>query len=264
MNEVPDTHYLRTPSGHYAYQVTGEGDRAILFLSGTVTHVELRWEIPHLVRMYRRLMTFGRVLTFDPLGIGASDPLPDPPPTLDELAEHAMAVMDAAGIDRFSIAASLHGVPPALCMAARHPDRVEKLVFFGGYDRLFAGPDYPEGIDPAVLDMFFDAALPIWGTGVASASIFGVDPDESELPTYARLERAAAAPGSIERVLRWITGSDAREATPTVRGLRSSSASRRRGSCPRRRPARWSSGCTTSTTSSSVTTPSPRARDSTR
>ncbi len=217
MNEVPDTHYLRTPSGHYAYQVTGEGDRAILFLSGTVTHVELRWEIPHLVRMYRRLMTFGRVLTFDPLGIGASDPLPDPPPTLDELAEHTMAVMDAAGIDRFSIAASLHGVPPALCMAARHPDRVEKLVFFGGYDRLFAGPDYPEGIDPAVLDMFFDAALPIWGTGVASASIFGVDPDESELPTYARLERAAAAPGSIERVLRWITGSDAREATPTVR-----------------------------------------------
>ena len=130
MNEVPDTHYLRTPSGHYAYQVTGEGDRAILFLSGTVTHVELRWEIPHLVRMYRRLMTFGRVLTFDPLGIGASDPLPDPPPTLDELAEHAMAVMDAAGIDRFSIAASLHGVPPALCMAGRHPDRVEKLVFF--------------------------------------------------------------------------------------------------------------------------------------
>ena len=64
--------------------------------------------------------------------------------------------------------------------------------------------------------MFFDTSLPIWGTGVASASIFGVDPDESELPTYARLERAAAAPGSIERVLRWITGSDAREAMPTV------------------------------------------------
>jgi len=215
MNEV-ETKYLRTPRGHYAYQVTGTGDRAILFLSGTVSHVELRWEIPHLVRMYRRLMTLGRVLAFDPLGLGASDPLPDPPPTLDELAEDATAVMDAAGIERFVIAASLHGVAPALAIAATHPDRVEKMIFFGGYARLFAASDYPDGIDPAALDLFFETFLPIWGTGTASASIYGVEPEEHELPTYARLERAAAAPGSVERVLRWITGSDARELVPRV------------------------------------------------
>jgi class 3 adenylate cyclase len=216
MNDVPDTHYLRTPNGHYAYQVTGEGDRAILFLSGTVTHIELRWEIPHLVRMYRRLMTFGRVLTFDPLGIGASDPLPDPPPTLEELSENAVAVMDAAGIDTFSVAASLHGVAPALAIAALNPERVDKLVCLGGYARLLVAPDFPEGIDPAALDIFFDTYLPVWGTGVASASIYGIEPDEKELPKYARLERASAAPGSIERVLRWITGSDARDIVPKV------------------------------------------------
>jgi class 3 adenylate cyclase len=216
MNEVVATHYLRTPRGHYAYQVTGEGDRAILFLSGTVTHVELRWEIPHLVRMYRRLMTLGRVLTWDPLGIGASDPLPDPPPTLEELSDDGIALMDAVGIDRFVIAASLHGVAPALSMAAHNPERVEKLIFFGGYARLFAAPDFPQGIDPAALDLFFDTYLPVWGTGIASASIYGIDAGEKELPTYARLERASAAPGSIERVLRWITGSDARDLVPRV------------------------------------------------
>jgi class 3 adenylate cyclase len=216
MNDV-ETRYVRTPRGHYAYQVTGEGDRAILFLSGTVTHVELRWEIPHLVRMYRRLMAFGRVLTFDPLGIGASDPLPDPPPTLDELASDAMAVMDVAGIDRFVIVASTHGVAPAIAMAARYPDRVEQLVLLGGYARLFAAEDFPDGVDPANLELFFDTYLPIWGTGTASASIYGVEPDVNDLPAYARLERAAAAPGSIERVLRWITSSDIREIVERVR-----------------------------------------------
>jgi class 3 adenylate cyclase len=210
MNHV-ETHYVATPMGHYAYQVSGEGERAILFISGNVSHLEVRWEIPHLVSMYRRLMAFGRVLTFDPLGVGTSDPLPDPPPTLPELAEHTMAIMDAAGVDRFVIVASTHGVAPALAMAALHPERVEKLVLLGGYARLFSAPDYPEGIDPAALELFFETYLPLWGTGTASATIYGVEPDETELPAYARLERAAAAPGAIERILRWITSSDVRE-----------------------------------------------------
>jgi class 3 adenylate cyclase len=197
--------------------VSGEGERAIVFLSGTVTHVEQRWEIPHLVRLYRRLMAFGRVLTFDPLGMGASDPLPDPWPTLDESAEDLTGILDAVGIDRFVIVASLHGVAPALSLAAHRPERVEKLVLLGGYARLFAAPDHPEGVDPAVLELFFEHYLPVWGTGAATAAIYGVEPDEAVLPSYARLERAAAAPGSLERLLRWITSSDVRHLVPLVR-----------------------------------------------
>lgn len=220
MNEV-ETHYVRTPRGHLAYQVTGSGDHAILFISGTVTHVEIRWEIPHLVRMYRRLMTFARVLTYDPLGIGASDPLPDPPPSLDEVAEDAIAVLDAVGIDRFSIVATLHGVAASLVIADRYPDRVEKLVFVGGYARLFAAPDYPIGIDPAVLDGFFDITIGTWGDGTATPAIYGIEPDPTYVSRFARLERAAVAPGALERVLRWITASDARAeaariTTPTL------------------------------------------------
>jgi class 3 adenylate cyclase len=213
---VPETHYLRTPRGHLAYQVTGDGDRWILFLSGTVSHVELRWEIPHLVRMYRRLMALGRVLTIDPLGMGASDPLPDPPPTLLEVADDCVALLEHVGAQRVSIVASLHGVPVALAAAAAHPDCVEKLVFLGGYARLWAGPDYPEGLDPAILEAFFEVYLPIWGTGQASSTIYDIQPEAHEIPLYARLERAAAAPGSVERLLRWVTNCDARADAPRV------------------------------------------------
>jgi class 3 adenylate cyclase len=217
VSDVPETRYVRTPRGHLAYQVTGSGDRTILWISGTVSHVELRWEIPHLVRLNRRLMSLGRVVTIDPLGMGASDPLPDPPPTLEELVDEYLTVLDTVEVDRFSIVASLHGVPAAVTAAALQPDRIEKLVFLGGYVHLLKTDDEPDGVDPAMLDAWFEAYIPLWGTGRASASIYGVEADEHELPPYARLERAAAAPGSVERLLRWITGSDARASAPLVR-----------------------------------------------
>lgn len=216
MSEAPETRYVRTPRGHIAYQVTGEGDRIILYMTGTVSHVELRWEIPHLVRLHRRLMALGRVVTLDPLGLGASDPLPDPTPTLDEACADYVSVLDAVGVERTALVATQHGVAPALAIAASYPDRVEKLVLLGGYARLFAAPDFPEGIDPAALDAFFEVYLPIWGTGAAAAAIHGVDPDEHELASFARLERAAAAPGSIERLLHWIAASDVRDRLPDV------------------------------------------------
>jgi hypothetical protein len=35
MSEVPQTRYASTRRGHLAYQVTGAGDRTILYLPGT-------------------------------------------------------------------------------------------------------------------------------------------------------------------------------------------------------------------------------------
>ena len=213
-----ETRYQRTPHGHVAYQVTGSGDTTILYLTGTVSHVEIRWEIPYLVRLHRRLMAIARVITIDPLGLGASDPLPDPPPTLEEAVAGYVRVVGAAGVDRVVVVATNHGVPVALALAAEHPERVEKVVALGGYARLLAGPDYPEGIDPATLDQFIEEFIvPQWGSGTSAALIHGVDPDENELASFARLERAAAAPGAVERMLRWITVSDVRDKLRRVR-----------------------------------------------
>jgi class 3 adenylate cyclase len=214
---LPETRYASTPFGHLAYQVTGAGAPTIVYMTGTVSHVEIRWEIPYLVRLHRRLMAIGRVVTFDPLGLGASDPLPDPPPTLDEAVAGYLQVLDAVGAERAVLVATNHGVAAALAMAADHPERVEKVVALGGYARLFVAPDYPEGADPASLDLFIETfIIPNWGSGVSAAAIHGVEPDEHELAQFARLERAAAAPGAIERLLRWITTSDVRDKVARV------------------------------------------------
>jgi class 3 adenylate cyclase len=211
MTGAPETRYARTSRGHLAYQLIGEGDPTIVYMTGTVSHVEVRWEIPHLVRLHRRLMALGRVLTFDPLGLGASDPLPDPPPTLDEACADYVQLLDELGVERAVLVATQHGVPAALTMAADFPARIDKVVCLGGYARLFSDADYPEGVDPTVLDFFIDTYFPSWGSGAAASAIHGVEADERELAGFARLERAAAAPGAMERLLRWITASDVRD-----------------------------------------------------
>ena len=51
----------------------------------------------------------------------------------DLLAKDIGIVADKVGYDRFSILSCSGGVHPALRFAARHPDRVEKMVIHGGY-----------------------------------------------------------------------------------------------------------------------------------
>jgi pimeloyl-ACP methyl ester carboxylesterase len=75
-----------------------------------------------------------RLLRFDWRGCGMSDRQADPG-DLDECVADLEAVVDAAGLDRFSLFASSGGTSSAVRYAARHPERVTSLVVFGGYAR---------------------------------------------------------------------------------------------------------------------------------
>ncbi len=75
-----------------------------------------------------------RLLRFDWRGCGMSDRQADPG-DLDACVADLEAVVDAAGLDRFSLLASSGGTSSAVRYAARHPDRVTSLVVFGGYAR---------------------------------------------------------------------------------------------------------------------------------
>ncbi|MCA9491099.1 MAG: alpha/beta fold hydrolase, partial [Myxococcales bacterium] len=81
----------------------------------------------HLALVAPLLAPHGRVLAFDWPGLGASDPHPSPADP-DALATHLLAVLDAEGIDRAVLVGHDMGAPPALCLAARHPERVERVV----------------------------------------------------------------------------------------------------------------------------------------
>ena len=86
--------YAKSGDVHIAYRVFGDGPRDIILVPGTVSHVELYWELPTNEYLLRRLCAFARVIVFDKRGQGLSDRVAQQ--TMDERVDDVRAVMDAA------------------------------------------------------------------------------------------------------------------------------------------------------------------------
>jgi len=70
-----------------------------------------------------------RVVSFDARGHGESDPAPDPAAyRYADMADDAVAVLDAAGIDRAALVGHSMGAATAVRLALEHPERVGALV----------------------------------------------------------------------------------------------------------------------------------------
>src|SRR5258708_22753568 len=90
-----ETRYAKSGDVHIAYRVFGDGPRDIIVVPGTVSHVELYWELPVNEYLLKRLASFARVIVFDKRGQGLSDRVADQ--TLEERVGDVLAVMNAAG-----------------------------------------------------------------------------------------------------------------------------------------------------------------------
>jgi len=87
--------YARSGDVHIAYRIFGDGPRDIVLIPGTISHVELLWELPSNEHLLKRLTAFARVIVFDKRGQGLSDRVGEQ--TLEERVDDVRAVMDAAG-----------------------------------------------------------------------------------------------------------------------------------------------------------------------
>lgn len=100
------TRYAKCGDMDIAYQVLGEGPIDLLLLTGAVIPIDCMDDEPSMARFQRRLSAFGRLLRFDGLGIGLSDRgSPSAPPTLEQRAQAAVAVLDAVGSERAAVLA---------------------------------------------------------------------------------------------------------------------------------------------------------------
>ena len=136
----------------------------MVFVAGSVSHVELGWETPPTAAIFRRLSRFGRLITFDKRGMGLSDRTTDLP-TLEERMDDVRAVMDAADCERAAVVGMSEGGPMALLFAATYPERVSALVLWATFARIAWAPDYPEGVDVQQAEAFCDQIEESWGHG---------------------------------------------------------------------------------------------------
>jgi pimeloyl-ACP methyl ester carboxylesterase len=96
---LPKTKYARSDDVRIAYQITGDGPFDVVWAPGTMSHLDLDWEIPRRALFFERFTKFCRLIRFDKRGTGLSD-RPVKMATLEERADDIRAVMDDVGIER--------------------------------------------------------------------------------------------------------------------------------------------------------------------
>jgi pimeloyl-ACP methyl ester carboxylesterase len=180
-----------------AYQVHGDGPRDLLVVPGLVSHVEVLEQHRDCRRFLQRLASFARVITFDKRGNGLSDRVSGAP-TLEERADDARAVLDAAGSDSAALLGLSEGGPMSIVFAATYPMRTSALILWGTFARFMKAPDYPYGATPEILEYLSGRALEEWGEGVALKWFCpSVGDDEEERRFQGQLERLSATPATV-------------------------------------------------------------------
>ncbi|GAC68381.1 alpha/beta fold hydrolase [Gordonia soli] len=135
------------------FTVAANGVRLNVATAGTGPAVVLLHGFPHTWRIWSAvipdLADRHRVIAPDLRGLGASERA-DSGYDAATLADDVLALLDGVGESRASVVALDAGVPPAFLLAARHPQRITRLVLMealigvlpGAEDFLAGGPPW--------------------------------------------------------------------------------------------------------------------------
>ncbi len=182
---VQDIRFARSADGvGIAYAVHGSGP-PLLIDACWLSHLQFDWQSP----VWRHfLVELGRVATvirYDERGHGLSDRgVTDH--SLDARVADLEAVADDAGLDRFALLAMAQGGPVAIEYAARHPERLTRLAFYGSYAGALAAAT-PEDLE---LYAAFDALIKVgWARPTSE---------------FRRVFSSMMIPGGTEEQMRWI------------------------------------------------------------
>src|SRR3954451_11175959 len=177
--------FCRAPDGtRIAYAVHGSG-APLLISTCWLSHLQFDWESPVWRHFLVDLGRFATVIRFDERGHGLSD---------WDVTDHGLearigdleAVADAAGVDRFALMAMAQGGPVAISYAARHPERVTRLVFYGSY----SAADRDRTAEERETEDAFGTLIKVgWAR-----------PDS----TFRRVFTSLMIPGASEEQMRWL------------------------------------------------------------
>lgn len=175
--------FCRAPDGvRIAYAVHGSGPPLVV-ASCWLSHLQHDWESPVWRHFLADLGQFATIVRYDERGHGLSDWDVDDF-GLEARVADLEAVVDDAGLGQFALMAMSQGGPVSITYAARHPDRVTRMLFYGSYAAGVLSPDDAE------LNDFFEQLIKVgWGR-----------PDSA----FRRVFTSMMIPGGTEEQMRWL------------------------------------------------------------
>lgn len=209
----PETRFAHTPRGSVAYQVFGEGDRDIVFITHWMTNVDAYWDEPSAIRYFDRLAGMGRVILIDKLGSGVSDMPPGliiPPveDTMDDIRD----VLTEVGSERAALIGDTEGGMLAMVLAATYPDQFPSLILINSYPRLRRDDDYPIGAPEEVVDLLAKRWKEQHGTTGEALELTApsVANDARFRAWFTRFQRLSQNQQIAARAVSWIADTDVR------------------------------------------------------
>ena len=159
-----------------------------------------------------------RLIRFDRVGTGASDPAPlEHLPPWESYAEELAAVLDQVGSDSAAILVSTDAGSMAMYFAATKPERTSALILFNTTAKYLAADDYPIGVPREVADALLAQLDQLWGTeAMAQVVVPSRANDERFRRWLAKAARSAASPRAAQAFLRVMFEIDARPFLPLI------------------------------------------------
>jgi class 3 adenylate cyclase len=166
----------------------GDGPVDVIMVPGFISHIEFRHELPGYTASMRRLLSFARVVAFDKRGQGLSDRVSDAP-SLEQRMDDVRAIMDAIGSRRATLFGHSEGCAMSALFAATYPERVSRLILFGGY---------VTRRDLNIAEVL-EQRIKFWGTGAMLKRVApSLTTDPAAVAQFAKFERLSASPGAVK------------------------------------------------------------------
>lgn len=189
----PKIEYASTSDGmRIACFALGEGTPLLISATPPWSHVSQEFCIPAVGAWLRDLARHMRVVRYDCRGTGLSDREPADF-SIEAHVRDMEAVADYYNIDSFALWATIGGSPASIVYAARHPDRVSRLMTWGAYAQGSWLMDKVPGFDS--LTPLITANWQLFSDMFAQAA-FGW-PDSDTAAGYAQLTRDAVTPEAM-------------------------------------------------------------------
>lgn len=184
-----------------AYATAGEG-YPLVKTATWMSHVEYDWQSPIWRHLLLELARSHRLVRYDERGNGLSDWEVDAF-SFEACVGDLESVVDAVGLDRFVLFGLSQGCAISAAYAARHPERVSRLVLYGGYSRGWRKRGSAEEI--AQEEALLSLARQGWGQNNPAfrqvfTSLFAPDATPEQMEWYNDLQRMTTSGENIIRI----------------------------------------------------------------
>lgn len=217
---LPPQHvrFCSAPDGTgLAYSVVGDGP-PLVKTANWLNHLEFEWESPIWRHWLRELAGRHMLLRYDERGNGLSDWKVETL-TFECFVQDLETVVDAAGFETFDLLGISQGCAVSVAYAVKHPERVRRMVLYGGYAMGWRMRNDPEEL--AFRETMLAAIETGWGRDNPAfrqlfTSLYFPGASREEASWFNELQRVSTSPQGAKALSLVLGAIDVRQLLPDV------------------------------------------------